>query len=339
MEFEYLTKTSGFGKGSAGLLCYPTGIAMAKGFPHIIVTEQYTKYSGGVLFINDLVITLNTVSKTIIDPNIGETTVINYKLSEYANNFSVEVYNSQEQVVRTLDEQVGAVASGDHSIIWDGKNDLGQVLAEGVYTVRIGGDDPYNVPGATDIFATSPLNVSVEIRPETVMIVGNVQWEGEHTVHRNLQINSGSTLTLMPGTVINCREDASIIVDGTLISNGTAEQPVRIGKFFGYFCLGVAYSPPILDYWQGISIISPNPNESQFNYTIISGAQTGMYILHVDSMPSEVRLNNVTIESCQFGLYCLGAFGVECNSLRVLDCETGIYLDDSSSVDFNGSSD
>jgi len=322
-DFELLTHTPGFGTGSAGLLKYPTGIAMAKGFPHIIATELYTENTGVVMFINDLVIYIEDVDNEMIDPSIAETSTIEYMLSEYTVDHAVEIFDSQKLLVRTLIDVAGPVISGKQSVVWDGRSDQGQILPEGAYTVQISGQDPYNVPGAKDIYTTTVGKIKIEIRPQTVYITENTQWDETHIIYRDLVINPDVTLTLASGTTLDCRKNSSITVLGTLLSNGTEEYPNFIGKVFGY--IGPAYAPPDNEYWQGIKILSTTPNSSHLNYTLISGGQTGLYVSHTSSMPTQIELNNVTIKHCEFGLYRQNAFGMDCNSVRIDECETRIY--------------
>lgn len=48
---------------------------------------------------------------------------------------TVEIYNDQGQVVRTMSQ--GAQTAGNHNLQWDGKDDSGQTVADGDYTCKV----------------------------------------------------------------------------------------------------------------------------------------------------------------------------------------------------------
>ncbi|MEJ2617785.1 MAG: FlgD immunoglobulin-like domain containing protein, partial [Ignavibacteriaceae bacterium] len=61
-------------------------------------------------------------------------TVIGFQIPE-ANNVTIKIFNSIGQEVRTLlDMQYD---EGIHSVIWDGKDNLGKSLSSGVYFYRL----------------------------------------------------------------------------------------------------------------------------------------------------------------------------------------------------------
>lgn len=59
------------------------------------------------------------------------------KVPQSVNNLIVRVENSMGQLVRTFD--VGAKPAGDNRIVWDGKDDKGNMLPAGKYNVKASG--------------------------------------------------------------------------------------------------------------------------------------------------------------------------------------------------------
>ncbi|MDZ7262639.1 MAG: flagellar hook capping protein [candidate division KSB1 bacterium] len=59
---------------------------------------------------------------------------VSYNLSSDAK-VTIEIYNSENQLVRTL--QLGAQAAGDHKVVWDGKDNTGTELPPGEYTFKL----------------------------------------------------------------------------------------------------------------------------------------------------------------------------------------------------------
>ena len=64
---------------------------------------------------------------------------INYATAEYAENVSIEILNADGAVVRTLGSE--SVSPGDNSIEWDGKDENGERLTDGFYTIQITATD------------------------------------------------------------------------------------------------------------------------------------------------------------------------------------------------------
>ena len=54
-----------------------------------------------------------------------------------ASSVTVKVYDFSMNLVRTVVEGKERPATGDYSEVWDGKNDLGDSVANGVYFYRI----------------------------------------------------------------------------------------------------------------------------------------------------------------------------------------------------------
>jgi len=59
-------------------------------------------------------------------------TTLHYRVAR-TSRIVLEIFDSRGRRVRTLDQ--GVRSGGDHTTIWDGRNEQGHGLASGVYTV------------------------------------------------------------------------------------------------------------------------------------------------------------------------------------------------------------
>lgn len=67
---------------------------------------------------------------------------ISYDLASDASSVTIDIYNSSGNKVRTV--TLGSETSGSQSYEWDGKDDNGNVLDPGVYTIAVGATDINN---------------------------------------------------------------------------------------------------------------------------------------------------------------------------------------------------
>lgn len=70
-----------------------------------------------------------------INPGAGGTLTLGYLLNEDAVGVSVEILDSSNAVVRTIN--AGAQLRGTQSVLWDGKNDASLAVANGNYSFRV----------------------------------------------------------------------------------------------------------------------------------------------------------------------------------------------------------
>jgi YD repeat-containing protein len=89
-----------------------------------------------------------TASATTFTPLAGQTTTLSYSLWDNQTSplaVSVKVYDSQNALVRTLTASQAAVvppaAPLAQSLVWDGTDDMGQVVPAGTYTVKASATD------------------------------------------------------------------------------------------------------------------------------------------------------------------------------------------------------
>ncbi len=66
-------------------------------------------------------------------------TPVGFKLDAAADGVTITIKDAADKVVRTI--KLGSMNSGIHEISWDGKNDDGARLPEGVYAFEIQGND------------------------------------------------------------------------------------------------------------------------------------------------------------------------------------------------------
>ena len=78
-----------------------------------------------------------TLSQNYPNP-FNPTTVIEYQIPEAAN-VSLQVYNVQGQLVKTLTDH--HQAAGAHKVVWDGTDMSGRVVPAGVYLYQITAND------------------------------------------------------------------------------------------------------------------------------------------------------------------------------------------------------
>jgi len=88
----------------------------------------------------------NTMATTLVGKSVratsnevclknGEAVDIDYELSGNASKVSLEIYNADGQLLRTLTDT--CKNKGDHSLSWDGCDDRGNLVPSGSYTMSI----------------------------------------------------------------------------------------------------------------------------------------------------------------------------------------------------------
>ncbi|MBT7460302.1 MAG: hypothetical protein HN794_04600, partial [Euryarchaeota archaeon] len=131
------------------------------------------------------------------------------------------------------------------------------------------------------ISLSSPIMVSAS----DSTISTDITWSGQQTLSGNLTIAQGATLTILPGTTIDCGDNYWIEVDGTLIANDA--------NFF-------SSTPPVTQgshgagLWKGLII---NSGGSAFiNDTLIENAKTGILV------NGELNANSIQIFDSYIGI-------------------------------------
>ncbi len=146
-------------------------------------------------------------------------------------------------------------------------------------------------------------------------ITHNQTWSGEVYVSDDVNVNSGVTLTIEPGTTIKFDSNTNLNIYGNLNAQGTPTQKITFTS---------ASATPQPGDWNKIYFY--NNGIDTLKHCDIEYGQ-GIYC----ASGSNVRLNNVTVTNCPpFGLYMNNAFAIvdSCNFSN--NGTSGIYLYSSS---------
>lgn len=76
-------------------------------------------------------------SPAIINPSKGEVVTVNYTVNKtLQNGLSLKIYNGALEMIKTLYETNAPVQAGTKTIVWDGKDQAGNLVPAGVYSYR-----------------------------------------------------------------------------------------------------------------------------------------------------------------------------------------------------------
>lgn len=126
-------------------------------------------------------------------------------------------------------------------------------------------------------------------------------------IYGGITVDSAATLTLGPGLTLYFHNDAGMEVNGTLISNGTASEPVtlrgdRIDNMFDY--LPYDRTP---GQWQGVHL-SGSSYGNVLRYTDLHSAYNGLVADSSDVEEDKLTMEASTIHNCQgYGLWAANA--------------------------------
>jgi len=135
-----------------------------------------------------------------------------------------------------------------------------------------------------------------------------------------LRIDTTATLTIQAGTKIFSHADAPIIVDGTLIINGTnANEVVFAGDRLDEY-------KDVPAGWPGIYFRGSSKN-SVFTYAVIKNAYQAVVVLQpaVNANPKLVMHQCVIDNSYDVGLLCINST-VEADNTLISNCGNGIVI-------------
>lgn len=123
---------------------------------------------------------------------------------------------------------------------------------------------------------------------------------GVYLIPHDMIIQQGKTVTLFPGTTILLTQNAMLVVNGTLISSGTREEPVVFRRLDNqkYF---QKIDPRVETRWDGIYL--PDSARLKMSNTIVSESKYGIVISGKDvSMTLEsVRFVNNKFQNVKIG--------------------------------------
>lgn len=141
-------------------------------------------------------------------------------------------------------------------------------------------------------------------------------------INGDIVIPAGKTLRIESGVnLVFSEEDegrtgyapdvCEFIVEGTLLAEGTSDEPVRMISASSY---------PTRTDWDGIRIIAgADQNPSVLAYVEVSQAENGVAVYS-----SSAQISNVTLRYCQTGFSLHGIKDAEFTGLQISDCDKGL---------------
>jgi len=76
-----------------------------------------------------------TASSTSVNVNAGVGTPLSFQVASPSTTTTAKIYDANGKLVRSL--SLGAQATGQQTVAWDGKDSAGTVLSDGSYTVQM----------------------------------------------------------------------------------------------------------------------------------------------------------------------------------------------------------
>ena len=144
---------------------------------------------------------------------------------------------------------------------------------------------------------------------EPVMVAGGTLAYNEN-IPQPTTINSGVTLTILPGVNLSFTNGASLTVNGTLIANGTSVNRIIFNRS----------GPNGL--WGSLKFDGAGASSSVLNNVVVKNA-TNIQILN----NANVTIQNSTIDSCTQGIYVYNASPQILNNQISNSVLHGIYVD------------
>jgi len=151
------------------------------------------------------------------------------------------------------------------------------------------------------------------------VIKGNLVWDSlrAHVIYGSLRVDTGSTLTIMPGTKVyfHLKSHLAVSYGASMIVAGNLDHPVRFQ--------GDRLDPFYRDLpgqWDGIFLESGS-KENQFNYAILKNGSIGLYVDSIgNSVQPTLRIDNTIIQNMSAdGLLAFGTF-IESTNCLINNC-------------------
>jgi len=106
--------------------------------------------------------------------------------------------------------------------------------------------------------------------------------EGPYHITGELTVPSGVTLTIMPGTTVFFEQNATIIINGTLIAEGTPNNLIRFTR-----------TPGLSGTWNGLQF-ADSAGDNRIIYAVLEYGQTNSGMIGLDN--SKLLVDNVTFD-------------------------------------------
>lgn len=158
--------------------------------------SQATQQSGAV-YLDRVAPMLSGVSDSPDPYNKVGNVTFNFNLNSSSANVVLNVYNQNSEVVRTVIN--ATYAPGSYSPAWDGKDNGGQLVHDGIYTYKFFADD-----GANQVAVNGPDTISIDAGPPEITGVsaslGSFSPNGDgsqDTADINYTLSENSTVTIV----------------------------------------------------------------------------------------------------------------------------------------------
>ncbi len=247
--------------------------------PHPILT--YKSYTG------------NGVAN--LRPNFGSTVALNVTLyNDWADASEVSGTLSSSDPYVTI-----STATAEYGTILSGEN----VSNATAFTFEIASGAGYNhaMPFSLELSAnggayTATVTFTITTRTSEEVVSGTIEsdttWTSDKTykVTGNVGVPPDVTLTIQPGTVVQFAGNYSLNVGGTLVAQGTAEQPISFGPYTaGGTWNRIYFDDPSLDAQSSAegAYLSGNVLEN----VILTGASGGIACTNATPYLSHVNTN------------------------------------------------
>ena len=100
----------------------------------------------------------------------GNPVNVKYYLDGDAQAVKISVLDKDGKVVRTMD---GNLKAGGHSIVWDGKNTAGELVAQGDYKIEVGAQDKEGKAVQTTTIVPSTVDGIETAGGQLLLVIGN----------------------------------------------------------------------------------------------------------------------------------------------------------------------
>lgn len=206
-------------------------------------------------------------------------------------------------------------------------------------------DEPVNVD-AKIVFTTNGATDEVVLRAtgqdvtrlKAQVVTGDVVFDSSrpYQVFDSLIVAPGARLTLSPGTSLMFHDKAYMRVYGTLVSDGTIEQPVEMrGDRTGDVITGITFDL-MAGQWYGVQIM-PGSTGNVLNNTVIRNTVIGIVADATDIRMVNSRLRNsqnyvlaatdseITAVGCEFGEASMGLVTIDGGTANFDHCTFANY--------------
>lgn len=193
--------------------------------------------------------------------------------------------------------------------------------------------------GVTSTVVLKASAIDAERHPAHIVTTSDEVWSTEHPhiVYDSLVVERGATLTLAAGTTIHFHDKSSLIVRGSLVTQGTPESPVtftgdRLGSVVGSIPFDLMASQ-----WEGV-VFAPGSTGNSLSHTVIKNTCHGVV---ADTLSQVAMLNcrlrnsaGYALESrhamldltgCEIADASLGAFSATGGYVNALHCTFASY--------------